>query len=271
MHNFASGCEVGDMLVRAARFRAGVRDALALHLRALERQGLSHARGGEAIPLPMRIVHLSHDMEAIGRLFSPERAVAAAARAPRPTYDPALADLFVEHGDAWFERLARDRAVGRGPRARARATPHAGGRGARRRARGGGGLHRPQVAVHGRAQPPLRAARRRRRPRARACRRGRDRALRPAALVHDFGTTAVPNSIWDKPGPLTRTEFDRVELHPMLTEQMLRRSPALAVAQPGRRGASRAVRRLGLPQAAPGRRRATAARACWPRPRSTSA
>ena len=56
--------------------------------------------------------------------------------------------------------------------------------------------------------------------------------LRRAALVHDFGTTAVPNSIWDKPGPLTRTEFDRVELHPMLTEQMLRRSPALAVLNP---------------------------------------
>ena len=53
--------------------------------------------------------------------------------------------------------------------------------------------------------------------------------IRRAALVHDFGTTVVPNSIWDKPGPLTRTEFDRVELHPMLTEQMLRRSPGLAV------------------------------------------
>ncbi|MEQ1575664.1 MAG: HD domain-containing phosphohydrolase, partial [Vicinamibacterales bacterium] len=57
-------------------------------------------------------------------------------------------------------------------------------------------------------------------------------ALRRAALVHDFGTTAVPNSIWDKPGTLTRAEFDRVELHPMLTEQMLRRSPALSALNP---------------------------------------
>jgi HD-GYP domain-containing protein (c-di-GMP phosphodiesterase class II) len=57
-------------------------------------------------------------------------------------------------------------------------------------------------------------------------------AMRRAALVHDFGTTAVPNSIWDKPGALTRAEFDRVELHPMLTEQMLRRSPALAALNP---------------------------------------
>jgi HD-GYP domain-containing protein (c-di-GMP phosphodiesterase class II) len=57
-------------------------------------------------------------------------------------------------------------------------------------------------------------------------------ALRRAALVHDFGTTAVPNSIWDKPGSLTRTEFDRVEVHPMVTEQMLRRSPALGTLSP---------------------------------------
>jgi HD-GYP domain-containing protein (c-di-GMP phosphodiesterase class II) len=56
--------------------------------------------------------------------------------------------------------------------------------------------------------------------------------LSRAALLHDFGATAVPNSIWDKPGTLTRTEFDRVELHPMLTEQMLRRSPALAELNP---------------------------------------
>jgi DNA-binding CsgD family transcriptional regulator len=42
----------------------------------------------------------------------------------------------------------------------------------------------------------------------------------------------VSNAIWDKPGPLTRAELDRVELHPMLTEQMLRRSPALMALNP---------------------------------------
>ena len=41
--------------------------------------------------------------------------------------------------------------------------------------------------------------------------------LRRAALVHDFGTTGVSNSILDKRRSLTRAEFDRVELHPMLT------------------------------------------------------
>ncbi|MBI2705532.1 MAG: HD domain-containing protein [Actinobacteria bacterium] len=55
---------------------------------------------------------------------------------------------------------------------------------------------------------------------------------RRAGWVHDFGRTAVPNSIWDKPALLTRSELDRVELHPMLTEQMLRRSPGLAKLNP---------------------------------------
>jgi HD-GYP domain-containing protein (c-di-GMP phosphodiesterase class II) len=53
-----------------------------------------------------------------------------------------------------------------------------------------------------------------------------------SSLADRLRPPAVPNSIWDKPGPLTRAEFDRVELHPMLTEQMLRRSLALAVLNP---------------------------------------
>lgn len=51
--------------------------------------------------------------------------------------------------------------------------------------------------------------------------------VRRAALVHDLGRVAVPNSVWDKPGPLTRAERDRVELHPLRTEQLLTRCPAL--------------------------------------------
>ena len=56
--------------------------------------------------------------------------------------------------------------------------------------------------------------------------------VRRAALLHELGTTAIPNSILDKPGQLTRAEFDRVERHPMLTEQMLRRTPAFGALNP---------------------------------------
>lgn len=52
--------------------------------------------------------------------------------------------------------------------------------------------------------------------------------LRRAALVHDLGRLGVPNSIWDKQGPLTPSELERVRMHPYLTERMLASSSALA-------------------------------------------
>jgi HD-GYP domain-containing protein (c-di-GMP phosphodiesterase class II) len=53
-------------------------------------------------------------------------------------------------------------------------------------------------------------------------------AVRRAGLVHDLGRLGVPNSIWDKQGPLTRSEMERVRLHPYLSERMLSSAHALA-------------------------------------------
>jgi HD-GYP domain-containing protein (c-di-GMP phosphodiesterase class II)/DNA-binding CsgD family transcriptional regulator len=52
--------------------------------------------------------------------------------------------------------------------------------------------------------------------------------LRRAAMLHDVGRLGVSNAIWDKPGPLSASEAERVRLHPYLTERMLASSPALA-------------------------------------------
>jgi HD-GYP domain-containing protein (c-di-GMP phosphodiesterase class II) len=52
--------------------------------------------------------------------------------------------------------------------------------------------------------------------------------LRRSALVEDLGHLGVSNAIWDKRGPLSRSEVERVRLHPYLTERMLSFSPALA-------------------------------------------
>ena len=49
-----------------------------------------------------------------------------------------------------------------------------------------------------------------------------------AALLHDLGRVAVPTGVWDKPGPLTASERERVQLHSYHTDRVLRRSPALA-------------------------------------------
>src|SRR6185369_3974124 len=52
-------------------------------------------------------------------------------------------------------------------------------------------------------------------------------AIRRAGLVHDLGRLGVSNTVWDRPGPLTEAEIERVRLHPYLTDRMLARVPAL--------------------------------------------
>jgi DNA-binding CsgD family transcriptional regulator len=52
--------------------------------------------------------------------------------------------------------------------------------------------------------------------------------LRHAGLVHGFGRLGISNAIWDKRGRLGPGEWERVRLHPYLTERMLQQSEALA-------------------------------------------
>jgi HD-GYP domain-containing protein (c-di-GMP phosphodiesterase class II) len=230
-HNSASGCEVADMLVQRMGFGPDVREALRFTFERWNGSGVPTAAIGEAIPMPMRIVHLSHDMEAIGRLFSTDKALEAAGGRRDRTYDPALADLFVTHGAGWFERLAAvqpwDGVLDLEPEPR--------------RLLMGSELDdalavladfidvkSPYMVGHSRRCAAL------------ATDAGRGlgfteaevTVVRRAALVHELGATGLPNSIWDKPGALTRAELDRVEFHPLLTEQMLGRSPALAELSP---------------------------------------
>jgi HD-GYP domain-containing protein (c-di-GMP phosphodiesterase class II) len=57
---------------------------------------------------------------------------------------------------------------------------------------------------------------------------GKVQTLRRAGLVLGFGRLGVSNAIWDKRGPLTAGEWERVRMHPYLTERMLRQSRSLA-------------------------------------------
>jgi HD-GYP domain-containing protein (c-di-GMP phosphodiesterase class II) len=54
------------------------------------------------------------------------------------------------------------------------------------------------------------------------------RMLRRVGLVHDLGRLGVSNAIWDKRGPLSVVERERVRLHAYLTERIVWASPVLA-------------------------------------------
>jgi HD-GYP domain-containing protein (c-di-GMP phosphodiesterase class II) len=48
-----------------------------------------------------------------------------------------------------------------------------------------------------------------------------------AALLHDLRRVAVSGNVWERPGPLTATQWEQVRLHPYHTERILSRSTAL--------------------------------------------
>jgi HD-GYP domain-containing protein (c-di-GMP phosphodiesterase class II) len=231
VHNFATGCEVGDMLIQRLNMGPDVREAFRFTYERWNGKGYPTGASGEQIPLAMRIVHLTQDMEAIGRRFSPAKAIDAARDRRDRTYDPELADLFVEHGSSWFEQLEKldpwDAVLDLEPK------PHRILEGAELDdaitvAADFIDLKSPYMAGHSRrcAQLAADAAG------LLGCTEAQITTVRRAALLHELGTTAIPNSILDKHGPLTRSEFDRIEHHPMFTEQMLSRSPALAALNP---------------------------------------
>jgi HD-GYP domain-containing protein (c-di-GMP phosphodiesterase class II) len=57
-------------------------------------------------------------------------------------------------------------------------------------------------------------------------------ALRRAGFLHDLGRAAVPNGIWERPGALTSSDWERVRLHAYHGERVLSQCGPLAALAP---------------------------------------
>jgi response regulator RpfG family c-di-GMP phosphodiesterase len=56
---------------------------------------------------------------------------------------------------------------------------------------------------------------------------GEAERLEVAGLLHDVGRVGVSNAVWEKPGPLTRVEWEQVRMHGYYSERILANSPSL--------------------------------------------
>lgn len=225
--NFRTGCEVGDALLQRLGLSAAVRDALQRTFEQWNGKGFPNGVRGAAIPLPMRIVRLSQDAEALVRIRGVTDAFEILSSRSGRVYDPALVAEFISIGrdviteldkvDPWSGVLALEPqpwielADGDLDQALLVVADFV-------------DLKSVYTAGHSRGVADLAAAA--------AAHLDMDEtdvlAVRRAGWLHDLGRTAIPNSIWDKPDALTRAEADRVELHPLLGEQMLRRCAGLS-------------------------------------------
>jgi HD-GYP domain-containing protein (c-di-GMP phosphodiesterase class II) len=189
--------------------------------------GLPAGARRDAIPVEMRIVHLSDVAEVHLRLGGVDGAVEMAKARSGTHFDPAVVTAFASHSDKILGDLPTDNVW----RAALELAPD------RDRLISGAELERlleavgafadlksPYMIGHSGAVASLAE-------RAGACYGLADEAvrqLRLAALVHDLGRMAVPNSIWEKAGPLSDGEWERVRLYPYLSGRILSRVSGLA-------------------------------------------
>ncbi len=223
--SLATHCEVGTMLAQRMGLEPAVVEALGHAYERWDGKGYPDGLQGDRIPLAVRVVGVARDAD-LAALLGKDPSEWMRARRGR-AYDPSVVDAFeragsevraeLDAGDEWAAALA------------AEPVPVATVEPARRDAvltalADFGDLKSPWIRGHSRAVAQVAEAAGRH--------AGLDDAdcelLRRAALVHDIGRVAVENGIWDKPGPLTTPEWERVRLHPYLTERILSRCGALA-------------------------------------------
>jgi HD-GYP domain-containing protein (c-di-GMP phosphodiesterase class II) len=221
--NLATHCEVGAMLAGRIGLEQAVVDALAHAYERWDGKGPTRL-AGDAIPISVRVALVARDADLAFRLGHDPRGWMR--ERSGKAYDPAVAEAFervgfdalsqLDEGDEWGTALAcePEPVATVGPdRLDAVLAAFA----------DSVDLKSPWIRGHSRKVASIAEA------------AGRHAALddaecdglRRAGLVHDLGRVAVENGIWDKPGPLTTSEWERVRLHVYYTERILARCSSL--------------------------------------------
>lgn len=220
-------------LARALGEELGLGDdvlaALAGSYERWDGKGYPGDAAGDAIPLASRIAQLAEFVEVAHRTGGIEAAVALVRRRSGKQFDPALVDLVCADAEKVFHELddlASWDAVIDGEPALTRMLSAAECDGALAAIGRFVDLKSPYTLGHSTAVAALASSV--------AVGLGlpeaERRLLHRAGLVSGFGRLGVSNAIWDKPGPLSEGEWERVRLHPQYTQRMLHRSGALAPA-----------------------------------------
>ena len=229
--HLAAFCEVAHMLTD----RLGLpRSVGALFQHVAERwdgKGQPGRAKRDQIPLPVRIVHVARDAAFQRMLGGDEYAARVVGERAGHAFDPDLAAVFRDDAAAI---LALDTAVSTWEETLAvepRPWLTLEGEAIERALAAMGDfsdLASPYLLGHSGGVAELAAAA------AERCRLGPAEAVlvRRAALVHDLGRVAVPVRIWQKEGPLTTDEWERVRLHPYYTERVLTNSSFLSELAP---------------------------------------
>jgi HD-GYP domain-containing protein (c-di-GMP phosphodiesterase class II) len=224
---FALHCEVAQRFAGWLGFGPGVISNLGWAFERWDGNGFPGAAGGEAIGRPARALHVARDISVFMSAGGPDRARDVIERRSGGAYDPDLAALatahFAELLDGLDDALIWEQAMAAEPPPQRQMTGdeidaafHVVGT----------FTDLKSYWLRGHAEGTSQLAE------AAAWRLGLPEdevtTVRRAALALDLGRVAVSNAIWEKPGPLGLTDWERVHLHPYFTERSFAHAPELA-------------------------------------------
>lgn len=220
-------CYVAQRMAERMGLPDGVVTAVGQVFERWDGTGRPAAVGGADLHPAGRLAVLAGDAEVFARLGGPARALDIARREAGRRYEPEAVDALAEAVGPWLADLDEESpwdlllasAPPSPPIAPTDLTELL------TAVADFADLKVPSLAGHSRAVAELAGA-------ARALLPGAGdldgQLVHRAGLVHDLGRTVVSNAVWERPGRLTRSQWEAVRLHPYVTERCLARVPALA-------------------------------------------
>lgn len=220
----AAECDVGASLARAVGMPASVVAAVDDLFERCDGKGHPNRKTGDGIALLARIVAVADVLELCHARLGLEVTVATARRRAGGRFDPAVVETFcTAAGDLLGdlnETSVWDTFLDAEPPPHQHVTPAVIDRYAEAFARAVD-LKSVWTPAHSHTVGVLAGEA--------AAGAGHDAAtvtaVRRAGWLHDLGRVAIPNLVWDKPGPFNAAEWEQARLHAHLTERLLARSP----------------------------------------------
>jgi HD-GYP domain-containing protein (c-di-GMP phosphodiesterase class II) len=204
-----------------------VQDAVGSAYEQWDGKGWPGERRGEDVPLASRITQIGEFTEVAHRVGGTAAAVSLAEKHAGSQFDPELASAFCAHADTILDELDGGETwgavIGAEPSLGVYLSPSQFDA-ALLAIADFVDLKSPYTLGHARGVSELAASA--------AATVGlsdtEGALLRRAGIVHGLGRLGVSNAIWDKRGTLGAGEWERVRMHPYLTERILSQSEALA-------------------------------------------
>jgi HD-GYP domain-containing protein (c-di-GMP phosphodiesterase class II) len=222
-----SHCMSAAALAHHMGLPSEVEEAVRFTFERYDGGGLPVGCSGEEIPIEMRVAQVADVVEVFHRLHGVEGAVAMARSRRGGQFDPVVVDALLSFphdliagppgSDAWSATIAEapDAEVRLGEESLDLVSRAVGDF---------ADLKCPFTLGHSRAVASLAADT----ARVIGLEESVTRTLRRAGYLHDVGKLGVSNQVWSKRGELESSEWERVRIHPYLTDRVLSRISGLS-------------------------------------------